>query len=764
MSVIPSTRRIDPILQIAAAVAVCVLLIIIALRRIWCADFWWQYATGRLIAEQGIPHTDVFSFTAFGHRWIELRWIYCYLLYQLTTHLGCGAAVVLKCLVIAATFALALLSGARRGHLLSACIVVPVALLASSQRLFVRPELVTYFMLALYMWILQRYHCGRSRLLYALPLLQVVWTNTHTMFMLGPLMVGLLITVTLARRMLSRSSDAVERAAQANTLRRLIVVWALTVAACLVNPYGLEGFLHPLQLFSEMHTRIFKQTISELRSPFGFSQTYTALIYFEVLIVLTVVSCALNWTRLDPFLSILCLAQFYLAATSIRNLPLFAISAVALIMYNLGTSPQWHRLAAWGARTSVDRVIAVAVIVACFGYCWDLATDRFNIRQQDTNQFGIGLAQQRYPIRAVEFLKNHHIEGSVFASMQPAAYLLSEGYRVFIDPRLEVYGEPIIEQYIQMQAERDVFHQAVQHYGLALALVELQAGCVKFMREDRSWRLVYFDELVAVFVRGEPPAGMRPLDTSGDFERVAESLLQRVPAPQGSQSLGLFERACSPAPSLRIGKFLLAFDQPEAARPFLEIVVNTYPHMPGALTYYAALLQKLGDDQGAIKYYEQAVELEPANASLHFVLAQLDFSYQRYPQALALLQRCVKLEPDNALAWAMMCRIYLEDNDTAAAAVSISRAVQLEPSNPTYLKVRAKVHMLQREYSQAITILDRLIDRHAADQPLFVLAISAHLAQGDLVSAQRTAQLGLQRFPEDPELVNMLQQIRQRME
>ena len=87
--------------------------------------------------------------------------------------------------------------------------------------------------------------------------------------------------------------------------------------------------------------------------------------------------------------------------------------------------------------------IAVSLIVIVSGswFVWDLVTNRFNVRQNDTNQFGVGLASHRFPTRAEEFLDANMIDGKIFHTMQEGAYLLAHRHPVFIDPRLEVYGE-----------------------------------------------------------------------------------------------------------------------------------------------------------------------------------------------------------------------------------------------------------------------------------------------------------------------------------
>ena len=38
-------------------------------------SFFWHLRTGRLILDHGIPHSDPYSFTATGRRWVAQSWL-----------------------------------------------------------------------------------------------------------------------------------------------------------------------------------------------------------------------------------------------------------------------------------------------------------------------------------------------------------------------------------------------------------------------------------------------------------------------------------------------------------------------------------------------------------------------------------------------------------------------------------------------------------------------------------------------------------------
>jgi hypothetical protein len=314
-------------------------------RRVWTTDFWWQYATGRIVAEHGWPRVDVLTYTAAGAPWIEMRWLYCLVQYELMQRVGPAALVVAKGLAFTGALALFALPLARRAGARATAAVAAAAILASSERLLVRPELCTWLLAGAFVFLLDRHRRTRDRSIRVLPLLQVVWANTHPMFVLGPFLIGLA---------LADAAGEARRGARAwRTLRPLAVLLPLALAACAVTPYGLRGMLVPLAQLGQLRESVFAEVIGEVQSPFAFGLDHTAIVFYVVLVAACLASTAANLRGLDPFWLLLCASQLWLSTIAVRNLPLFALAAVPFVLSNLVRSPLARRIpprAAAGAR------------------------------------------------------------------------------------------------------------------------------------------------------------------------------------------------------------------------------------------------------------------------------------------------------------------------------------------------------------------------------------------------------------------------------
>jgi len=549
---------------LALALATTGLLFTVAVcRRIWGADFWWQFATGRLVAERGLPDGDAFSYTFPGAPWIEMRWLYCYLLFRLVEAVGFAGPIVVKWLMLAGAFLLVTFSVRRRRPEIVAPVLF-LATMATWQRFFVRPELVSLLFFALYVWVIRQHLERRSWLLFLLPVLQIVWTSAHTLFILGPLLAGLYATTTSIDLVRSRREASGGGEPALHRFQVAVTVFLLTTAACLVNPYGLSGMLFPFKLYGEMHASAFKEFIPELRSPFRYSLS-APLVCYLALIGLSVVSAALNVRRLDWFWTILWGSQLYLSAMAIRNLPLFALAAIPFVLDNVERSGVLERRGLGRARPWMAGVLAVAVTGGSLYFSYRFFTNREYVEAGDTNETGLGLARHRFPEFAVRFLEEKRMRGRLFHTFMEGAYLASRGFPVFIDPRLEVYGEAHFVHYMHIVNEPEAFREAAATRGFEVVLVDLRKRLVHRLLELPDWSLRYFDETAAVFARRHLYPEVPELRTPADFSRAVTELRRHLPSPRPA---GLVIH--SPDPYIFVADFLLRRGLPDLALPFLH--------------------------------------------------------------------------------------------------------------------------------------------------------------------------------------------------
>ncbi len=653
-----------------------------SIQRIGVHDFWWQYSTGRFVAEQGIPHEDVFSYTARGNPWIELRWVYCWLLYQGIERLGPAIVSLAPFAMLLAAFAIVVVPTLRADRIGSAAIVLLFALLAASGRFFIRPELITYLLFALYLRVIERHRRQDGRAIYVLPFLQVIWVNSHTLFALGPALVGLLCIDSLFR--IRRARRLALPAVSPRSALRPWVVLALTVAACLVNPYGFRSIPFAIQLLTQIHGTVFKDTILEFRSPFAYGASLGIVVYYELFLGIVILSALLNIRRLDFFWTVLVLAMGYLSAVAIRNVPLFCLAGAPYAIRNLGDSPFWTKPFAARLRGPIRTATCLGVIGACLLLGRQFIANRVYLGDENQPQSGVGLARHRDPDLSARVLIAATPAGPIFSTFGEGAYLISKRVPVFVDGRLEVYGPETFSRYLDIIKDDDGWRRGEAEYGFRGALISLQSRIVNLLWADPRWRLIGFDEVAAAFVRDDQHDAPPALRTASDMRAAAAAVRDRLPAPHAYDELGLFERAHIAAPYSNVGTFLMALGLPDLAEPFLVDAIRAGKTMPGARKYLGQIHESRGDVATAVREYEEVVRLSPDDLDAKLRLANDYLVQQRSADARPLIDAVISADPANSRAWALRGGVFAAERNWPDAITAMRRATELEPGNSQY--------------------------------------------------------------------------------
>ncbi len=602
--------------ELAALVALAAAVFAAAARQIAAVDVWWQLATGAYVLDHGFPTTDVFSYVSADRPWVELRWLYCTVLFAVFDGFGAAGAVLLKVGLVLATFAVAIGVSVRRRTMVPAMAVGFLALLAMTSRMQLRPEVVSGFFVMVYVALIQRERHRGGGWVFALPFLQVVWTNCHPVSILGPALVGAWLVTELGGRFVGFGRTDPER----DGLARSAIVLGGVFLAALVNPWFLEGALFPLQLLAQTRTSEYADTITELLSPFVIGTGISHAAYVALLVTV-VVSGLLAFRRVDAFLAIVTVAFAWLSISAIRNVPLFVVIAIPFVVSALRETPWLFDERFEKLRHRAHLATCGVLVVAGLATTWLLVTDRFT--RVENSKFGFGVLETLPPEAAVDFLESRGIIGErIFNYLDEGSYLLWRGYPVFFDPRLEVHGEEPLLEYRRAGASPAAFQKTVERYDFPVVMLAIE-GNVDDMRSkvdfvnglvaEGSWRLVYLDHRVFTLLRSgfhpEVPA-LADVPEAEWLDRW-RALLPDV-ASQGSDG-----RSGAPSPFLygRLGMAARLFGLETAATAMFRDAVALDPDFGFAWQNLADLALRRNDfEEAADGYAKAAASLEPAAA------------------------------------------------------------------------------------------------------------------------------------------------------
>jgi hypothetical protein len=497
-------------------------LLALAIHRLFAYDIWWQIAAGEWITAHGFPSVDPFSYGFPGGEWVEPRWLWCVLVHAVFSTFGVNFLILLKLLLLGISFGLFLRLG--RGQPRWAVAAGMVLVLATAyERFAVRPELLSFAALLFVLIVVQRYRGGGSEAwLWVLPVLQLFWSNAHTLWILGPVTLWIVVAAEWVEARLAPRIAIVGRddTISGARWRRLTLATAVTTAVTLINPYFLRGVIFPFGLFREISAgHMFSETISELRGPFSsyfFAADFRTFGYLAVIAV-SAASFVANRKRLSLSRLALWASYLFLSIEAWRNVSLFGFVAGAIVMLNLGDAARAAAgkpaasVVAWGVRAVVGLFVLVMIPL--------VVTDRFHRSQLSHKRFGFGITNHRFPIRALAFVRQEGLPLPVMHALGDGGYVLFEGGpgSAYADGRLEVYDSKDMEFAFQVTWSGEGLEQEADRTGVRVVLVRNDIGyrpLLRHLERNPEWVPVYFDHLHLVYLRAGP-------DTAPLVERLA---------------------------------------------------------------------------------------------------------------------------------------------------------------------------------------------------------------------------------------------------
>jgi tetratricopeptide (TPR) repeat protein len=134
-----------------------------------------------------------------------------------------------------------------------------------------------------------------------------------------------------------------------------------------------------------------------------------------------------------------------------------------------------------------------------------VATDHFWRSQGMPQGVGFGVAPNRFPIRAMAFVRAQGLPTPVIASLGDGGYILHvEGEKsVFVDGRLEVYGQATLEAALLAMVDRDGFRSILEKHEIKTALLSIPylRGAISDLEQRPDWIPVYYDDDYVLYVR-----------------------------------------------------------------------------------------------------------------------------------------------------------------------------------------------------------------------------------------------------------------------
>ena len=467
----------------------------------------WHIRTGQLIlSTHHIPRVDPYSSILSGKPWIAWEWLYDVIVSALDSAAGLNGVVWFNALVIAATFAATFHSMITRAtRLFAALALILLAISASMIHVLARPHVVTWLFVVIWFRILDGSEqdstggkiAARSRWLWLLPCIMVIWVNLHGGFLLGLVLCAIFWCSALwCWQATARTfDDTLLRLALGKRLRDLSAVTLLCAAATFVNPYGWA--LHP-HILSYLRNPFLMDHIEEFQSP-NFHQLAPRC--FLVLLLVTFAALAIRKRALKASELLLLLFAIYAGLFASRNIPVASILLVLIVGPLL---PPISVLSKFSKRmTAVDSTLRghIWVILAIiFVLLVDFNGGRFAGKVLANAHFD----PRRMPVAAVDHLQRMGISDPVLTPDYWGGYVIYRLYprsKIVLDDRHDLYGELVLTSYLKMYRAQPGWAEFLRAHDVTCVLMPRNAAISAMLSQTPGWNSVYSDDLAVVFLK-----------------------------------------------------------------------------------------------------------------------------------------------------------------------------------------------------------------------------------------------------------------------
>ena len=507
------------------------------------SDTGWHVRNGEAILQNfALPRVDHFSYTREGQQWFAWEWLSDAAFGGAYRIAGLAGVALLAALAIALTaWGVARLSLSLGGNLFFTAAAVVVLLGTTGIHWLARPHVFSWLLALMFLSIAEHARRGRTRWLYALPVVACVWANVHGSFLLGPAMlftyvigewftnfavnvstnelgtprrIPLLDKGGVAAPSEVASQHLLDGAATPPQLRRglasaelvpqprlvtqpFALTALLSLLATFINPYGWRLHEH---VFTYLQTDYLMDHISEFRS---FSFHSPGAYYVELFFVIAVlgVIALLRQRAFGP--ALLAMAMLHISLYSARHIPTAAVLLIPLAVAALTREArEFHRLHTFldysDRIRAIDRRVLgiVPIAVVLIGTIAGVTM----LARAGSIEFNPNV----FPVEAANFLERNNLNARVFSKDQWGGYLIFRFQvrtKVFIDGRSDFYGQQLLEAYAEIADVKPAWNVVLKQYNVGLVLIPPEHALASALQLSADWKRIYSDHVAAIFER-----------------------------------------------------------------------------------------------------------------------------------------------------------------------------------------------------------------------------------------------------------------------
>lgn len=452
-------------------------------------DIWFLLNHGKYVIEHGFPTIEPFSMHQ-GFSFVMQQWLSAVIFYLSYTVLGKYGLLlivnIVNLLILWFTYKLCILLTDNRKRL-SIVLTCITNVLLSSYFLVPRPQIFTYLLLIITLYIMEKFiRCKDTKLIYLLPLISLLQINLHASMWFMIFLFMLPYVVSLFINKLKNKND--------NRIFKLLIIMVLMFLVGFINPYTTKNMFYVFTSYGSIYVNA---SVKEMLPPIELlyiNPFYTFLHYLTVLGIISVYiankKAKLNLTHI-----LLLLGVLILATTSIRNFPLLVIGTVPFLGYNLKCLFPKKKELKCSIKDFFDRQYIVALIILTTFLIGILVVKKFPF----TNKLkpGIDYLEKNYDAKKIVLYTNYN-NGS---------YAEYRGLKPYIDSRAEIFlksnnhKEDIMREYYFLQSGLLDYDKFINKYNFTHMIITKTDSLYDKVSKDNRYKMIYKGKGYKIYVR-----------------------------------------------------------------------------------------------------------------------------------------------------------------------------------------------------------------------------------------------------------------------
>jgi len=470
-------------------------------------DFGFHLKSAQWMLENGkFIYTDSFSYTSSGNNYYNLQWLYQLMQYSIYKVSGDTGNIVFNTVLICCAFFIALLKHRKSNPSYSGFgAVLLVAVLGLNFE--IRPHVVSWIYLALTIYILEEYKQTKTKRIFWLPIIIMMWVNTHSLAVLG------LVVICIYNVGIYFETKQFDKSLLRFSLFSLI--------AFSINPYLFKSYGFVLDQFGIIAGgSVQKNFMGEIQSPFvltelktqGLKYLINPLFYMQLLGLVALLSAFISFKKRNFCDALLVVVFFYLFNSALKNYGYFVVATLPITVKNLSSFSVKSKNSKLFNPINLRLLLFTVLIIISL----TTITNAFGIARKSPYKFGIGIDKNALPVDAVKFLKTNNIKGKMLNHIDFGGYLMYHyDEKVFIDGRIEIPNQNFLKKYFASRSAEG-FENLLNEYNPAIIIFPYLSatGWWINLMKNANYRPVYFDQLAIIYLRKDVGENLKSINES----------------------------------------------------------------------------------------------------------------------------------------------------------------------------------------------------------------------------------------------------------